>query len=521
MSSNYGLGLDPSTFGIDSGQPQQPQRSPQLMAFDDFQKLTQMPDLSTLKVKTETGPEGTKTTVDDEHGVLEHAVQLYQQQAKTLKDVLAGFQSTLGQEQQRLQRREQMAEQNPLVNVLGTVASSMAQAKNMPGWVQGLGHAAQRLNPTVDEIRAKQMAVGERQADLAMKQLSEADRIELAKQRAVVTAEQRAQTTATAKEKIAASKLKEFAKPYEAAAAKTFVQPDQEKFLKSGIAQGVPEELVKAKYDEIVDIAAKSEAKYLEKESRQNEQKHHLFQEREGLAIKLKQMGVEGSERMANAAVSRGMALIDHREESQKRVAEWRSGLVMDRTKDRVFAVPSSGDMKELEQVGITRKYVEDVTRVLNDPATSQYFGPIRLSRLSESDWFKALRSDEQQAVMTLLTHERPRVVALSGAGARGYSKTEWPVIKELGGDPTYTPSQMAQVLKVMQKSNADRALSVMQLRHKANWDDPSIRKLVGDETVDEWKAGKIDPKRIEKMDASADGKPPAEKKRASWQDYQ
>ena len=77
------------------------------------------------------------------------------------------------QELQRMQAQEQAARnQPPWVQLATALSANLAQAPNMPGWVQGLGRTAAQLNPQPDQIRAQRLALMEKGAGIAEKGLA-------------------------------------------------------------------------------------------------------------------------------------------------------------------------------------------------------------------------------------------------------------------------------------------------------------------------------------------------------------
>ena len=114
---------------------------------------------TTIKRNPETG-EGTASVK-----MSENDLQYFQQASQFYQQALGGY----AQEAQRLEMQRQQAESQPWQQLATALSANLAQAKDMPGWVQGLGRTAAQLNPTVDEIRARQMAVGAKQADIAEK----------------------------------------------------------------------------------------------------------------------------------------------------------------------------------------------------------------------------------------------------------------------------------------------------------------------------------------------------------------
>jgi len=92
-------------------------------------------------------------------------LQYFQKAASFYQEALGGY----AKEAQRLEMQRQQAESQPWQQLATALSANLAQAKDMPGWVQGLGRTAAQLNPTVDELRARQMAVLGKGAEMAEK----------------------------------------------------------------------------------------------------------------------------------------------------------------------------------------------------------------------------------------------------------------------------------------------------------------------------------------------------------------
>lgn len=102
---------------------------------------------------TEMGTEGTDPRI----------VQDLVRKSKMLDEILGSFH----QEAARLQLREQQQMQQPWMQLATALSANLAQARDMPGWVQALGRTAEQLNPPADVLRARRMAVMGQEAQVA------------------------------------------------------------------------------------------------------------------------------------------------------------------------------------------------------------------------------------------------------------------------------------------------------------------------------------------------------------------
>jgi hypothetical protein len=117
--------------------------------------MTTDPTTGQKKVKVETTQENYQATIDS-------AMKYHQ--------MLGGYAQQLDQIQGRLKAQEEnLRAQPPWVQLATALSANLAQAKDMPGWVQGLGATAAQLNPNPDQIEMKRAGLLKEQADLAEK----------------------------------------------------------------------------------------------------------------------------------------------------------------------------------------------------------------------------------------------------------------------------------------------------------------------------------------------------------------
>jgi hypothetical protein len=85
------------------------------------------------------------------------------------KQKLDEIMGSFHQEAQRLQQQEQQTQSQPWMQLATALSANMAQARDMPGWVQALGRTAAQMNPSVQELQARRMQLMGQEAQIAEK----------------------------------------------------------------------------------------------------------------------------------------------------------------------------------------------------------------------------------------------------------------------------------------------------------------------------------------------------------------
>lgn len=134
----------------------------------------------------------------DLKGVPVQTYEAYQRDRQQLDQIRGSF----AQEAERLRQREQQVrEQSPWIQLATALAANMAQAKDLPGWVQAAGKTSAQLNPQPDEIRNQRLGVLGSEAQMAEKSaglnIAQARTLEAAQERKI-TAAQHMETQRTA-----------------------------------------------------------------------------------------------------------------------------------------------------------------------------------------------------------------------------------------------------------------------------------------------------------------------------------
>ncbi len=97
--------------------------------------------------------------------LLKGSPERYERRLREFHDTIMG---AMQQEGDRLQKQREQADTlgGRIGTTLSRLAGNMASAHDLPGWVQGAGRTALELNPTREELTARQMKLGEEEAQI-------------------------------------------------------------------------------------------------------------------------------------------------------------------------------------------------------------------------------------------------------------------------------------------------------------------------------------------------------------------
>ena len=140
--------------------------------------------LQNYQVKTK--PDG--STEMSISGLTPDQLAYFQKASQFYQEALGGY----AQEAQRLEAQRQQVESQPWMQLATALSANLAAAPGMPGWVQGLGRTAAQLNPTADELRARQLAVLGKGAEMSEKGMA----LGIAQERTIEDRKQREQADA-------------------------------------------------------------------------------------------------------------------------------------------------------------------------------------------------------------------------------------------------------------------------------------------------------------------------------------
>lgn len=376
----------------------------------------------------------------------------------------------------------------------------------MPAIVRALGYANASLNPSPDALAQKRMGILQTLAQLEQEQAGHtnaANSLQRQNRKDLVDEFYKDQdlqlkkaAAEKASEKTDQAEVDKFLKPYTAAANDPRVPRlvPHDDFMSSAVK--------KMDYTDAEDQYKELQRQYQATVAGKKEASTEKVQERTDIATSVAkavlplrtEAAVEKAVRIGNAmvpikaathaamitagiepTVAMGKAMEGVKAETaqkiseaslpaKKEMADYAMKIAMEKAANLPLMKLAPKEVDSLVAAKQTIDYFDKAAKMVADPKYSKYLGNIRLSRLTETKLFQDLRSDEQQQIITFLAHERPRIVELSKAGARGYSPSEWPVISTLGGDTSYTPSQLQQVFRLAAQYKRDEVQAIRQI---------------------------------------------------------
>ena len=348
------------------------------------------------------------------------------------------------------QLRQQEASGSPLIDALSQFAGNMAaNDPTMPGWVRALGATNLAMGP--QGIKRERMAeeqkafqYGQAGATLAQ-QLMQDDRANRALDIQELNAYGNLQGKVLAQKKEYDTGLDAVTKDLEKIAEKriNLTEADISKRLSlRGINDPEQTKTLSEYYGKLKTAADAAEAESRKMRMDDAQTKANIaFALREALAK-------NNNERL----IARGEYLANLRADTQLRVRKEVSEFNEGQKSLAPLRVLSTPDQTMLHDMATNLEYLKQLKAVVNDPKTSQYLGPLNLARIS-GEWSTLFRPDELQTVMTYYAHELPRVAKFTGAQSRAFTAAMVPVIKSLGGETSMTPSQMNNVIKIIEES--------------------------------------------------------------------
>ena len=144
----------------------------------------------------------------DMKGLPRETFEAYQRDRQELNQIRGSF----AQEAARLQQQEEYQRQHPWAHLAAALGANLGQAKDMPGWVQGLAKTSAQLNPSADELRSRRMGVLGQEAQLAERSAAMESQIQgasLDKQRFELEKRREGRLTDTAQHEQASKTFKE------------------------------------------------------------------------------------------------------------------------------------------------------------------------------------------------------------------------------------------------------------------------------------------------------------------------
>ena len=404
----------------------------------------------------------------DVHGI---SPEMY----RTIEESLKMRQGLLAQQEQQNQRYGQQIgylREHPLANVLSNVAAGLAQAPNMPGWVQGLGKANAALNPTANQLEMQQRGLQE----TLMHGYEGQGRMGM--ELANMSAQAQARALALKKdEQLEAERLQnnreQLIARYEGPLLQHRIPVDPEQFTKEAKALKMNDQEIAAhlkSFDQKLKWKTES-----------------IKEERQDAAAK----ALEVAKATAPLKIEVGQNLQDHasanrkeeakiRESLQEKLVGKRQDMMEKRQVNVMLARMDAGRLKQLETLA-PKEFAElENGRNMEQFADrmNELFGPGGKLEKYQGRWQglltaklpSALSESERQVATHMFSVERKRIIDWAKAGVMGWRPSE-DFIMKLGMIETLTPEARQGVLKEIKNQINIGRTSLTEAKPYAPWD--------------------------------------------------
>ena len=397
---------------------------------------------------------------------------------KMLNQILGSFH----QEAQRLQAQEQQAQSQPWMQLATALSANMAQARDMPGWVQALGRTAAQMNPSVQELQARRMQLMGQEAGIAEK----AAGLDLAAMKA---------STDTKQAEFERKKLSDQNRLASDYLNRTRIvvregggPMDWEKFQSGGIGVGIEPQrlpgLYQAHVEEAKQLAAGQEKKV--------ERSKDLQQNASGLALERgeKLEKLRAGDRLS---VFRQAFSLTHGQpalEFEKAKKQIDAEVSFDLAKAKSEGIIGSGDMGQLKAGLGTNIYLSSMGTMLKIPELGKVAEPffsverdrqghlvdIRVN--PEAVMPKAWQSLSKAEADNMIAHEMPRILALlfkQGVGAQMFRSAKGvELLNSLGITNKIRVDQMEAILQNIRHTNNLSNFAPVVMTKSVDWKDPN-----------------------------------------------
>jgi hypothetical protein len=414
-------------------------------------------------------------------------IQTYEAMMRDRQE-LNQIRGAFAQEADRLQRQEQQARQQPWAQLATALSANLAQARDLPGWVQAAGRTAAQLNPTADQLRSQRMGVLGEQAQLAEK----AGALDIAAARTAADTKQAelARKTAEGMDKRAADYLN---RTRIAVRGGSGTPLSYEAFQSGAVASGVAPERIPGLYQAHVEEAKlAAEGKDVD-----TARKAKLMTFKEGLDETL--AGVRGKislnnriagirEAFQNSVSPTKMGFEVKLHEQKKAIDEAAAG-------SKEFRVLGPQVGKELKAANATNGYIDTVEHMLEQPEFAEVQGPLFQYKPADKEnpmgsftfnpqavLPKQFKNIDRTLVESQISHEIPRLltIMLNGqAGGASILRIEagQKIIRDMGITGGVRPDQALGILKIVRDTNNNNVAANMRLKPNANFGE--IRSLL------------------------------------------
>lgn len=391
---------------------------------------------------------------------------------KTIASDLKAYQGIRAENAKMLaQNQAQIAQmqQHPFANTLAQIAASVAATDRNP-ITKGIGIAAQRLNPTMQELQGERVGLlGQQQHALGG---------ELGAASTLMSHGEALREKGLTRERLLQSQtdteINQFLAPYRQAAENRVKMPPFEEFAKqaSERVKRATGGQIRAMYDQLRIVSEGAEAKYK------------------------KELGEKKTERVETAeAVARAVAPITREtnkqrleliEERQKHLADYRKNLSVAQRKegyaDRLDFYAAKLDMdrlgglskvqketQHLEALRDMEQFVDRMRGIVGSKGEyKKYTGGLQgLVTDKAPTW---LSGEERQVLQHMLVVEKKRVIDFGKAGVRGWAPGEV-MIQKLGLIGQNTPAAADKIMDEIERQIQLERRSIVDAKPYGPWD--------------------------------------------------
>jgi hypothetical protein len=417
------------------------------------------------KVVTRQTPEG---PVTDAYGITPDQMAFFTKAADFYKQALGGY----AQEAQRLEMMQQRAQSQPWQQLATALSANLAQQKDMPGWVQGLGATAAQMNPTVDQLAARKMAVMGQGAGIAEKGM------------AIGTAQQKLHETETFKQQ---KELDEIAKrivsttrlALKASGGQPLDQATVEGIVSAEDPRGVyPVDKIPG----LINFATGAGKAMVAGLDKATQRQKSLVEFTSGL-IKDRNTDLANlnhDNRTKEIKQRLDFSISQPKLDYEKELLHLKNQLNIELANDKSLGVVDRQGLSQLGEAAANDMYIGKVQRMLKTATVTEESGPLLGRNPKTGEWTVnmnallpgAMQPAEFTEYKSQMKHELPRMLKLimGGGGQGGISIMRTvegkKMLEELGASKEQRFDQIAGIMNVISDTNNDNKMKVV-LQHK------------------------------------------------------
>lgn len=395
------------------------------------------------------------------------AFNSFVQDISQFRQLQVGFNAEAQRQADLLSRRAELAGRNPLINLLGTFATNVAQGEGMPPLVQALGRTAAQLNPTAESLRNEALKLRATQLGMAERGLGpqeQAAQLEMEQKKI----EMGAVNQDWARHKAAIDSVMQRME----AVAKTGTPPSPEVFARI-FADEVP--LMRSMTPEAFQKLTQNQYKVLEDTA-----KAVRDQEGREAATRVKVAGEQAAARLpyqidlakerqnARVAAAGGIANVQ-----LKKALELKTRGAEVETLQQFAKLPEK-DRSDLSALSELADVIDKMEREYASGVLKGTTG--RIAGLWTKGAPNSLQSEQAQVARHLFQVELQKVIQFANAGVRGWSPGEVENLKRLGLSETNTVEANRAIMKEMRERIAKQQLDIVAThKYVPWWDMPDI----------------------------------------------